>query len=64
MAEAERTGEAHGCAAVQGTCFSFQSPGFFRKLGYETFGVADVFLDGHTQDLPDQEALASPRATC
>jgi hypothetical protein len=25
-------------------------PGFFRKPGYETFGRAGVFLDGHTQD--------------
>ena len=41
---------ANGYVAVQGTCFSFQAPGFFRKLGYETFGTADVFLDGHTQD--------------
>jgi len=25
-------------------------PSLFRKLGYETFGTADVFLDGHTRD--------------
>jgi len=25
-------------------------PGFVHKLGYETFGTADVFLDGHTRD--------------
>jgi len=47
--EAERVAKAHGCVAVQGACFSFQAPGFFRKLRYETFGTADVFLDGHTQ---------------
>jgi len=48
--EAERVAKAHGCVAVQGTCFSFQAPGLFRKLGYEAFGTADVLLDGHTQD--------------
>jgi len=48
--EAERIAKAHGCVAVQGTCFSFQAPGFFRKLGYETFGTTDLFLDGHAQD--------------
>jgi len=50
VTEAERIAKAHGCVAVQGTCLSFQAPGFFRKLGCEMFGTADVFLDGHTQD--------------
>ena len=50
VAEAERIAKAHGCVAVQGTCFSFQAAGFSRKLGYETFGTTDLFLDGHAQD--------------
>jgi hypothetical protein len=50
VTEAERVAKAHGCVAVQGTSFSFQAPGSFRKLGCEVFGTADVFLDGHTQD--------------
>ena len=49
-AAAKSPASANGRVAVQGTCFSFQAPGFFRKLGYETFGTADVFLDVHTQD--------------
>lgn len=48
--EAERIAATHGCVAVQSTCFSFQAPGFFDSLlGYETFGVADVYPDGFTE---------------
>ena len=49
-AAAKSPASANGRVAVQGTCFSFQAPGFFRKLGYETFGTTDLFLDGHAQD--------------
>jgi hypothetical protein len=49
-AAAKSPASANGRVAVQGTCFSFQAPGFFRELAYETFGTADVFIDGHTQD--------------
>jgi GNAT superfamily N-acetyltransferase len=51
VAEAERIAREHGCIAVQGCCLSFQTPGFFHRLGYESFGVVDVYLDGHTEDL-------------
>lgn len=51
ITEAERIAVAHGCVAVQGNCLSFQSPEFFHKLGYESFGVVDVYMDGYTEDL-------------
>ncbi|MFC2077695.1 GNAT family N-acetyltransferase [Candidatus Bipolaricaulota bacterium] len=51
VAEAERIARAHGCIAVQGCCLSFQSPGFFRRLGYESFGVVDAYMDGYSDDL-------------
>jgi GNAT superfamily N-acetyltransferase len=49
--EAERIARAHGCIAVQGNCLSFQSPGFFHKLGYESFGVVDVYMADYSEDL-------------
>jgi GNAT superfamily N-acetyltransferase len=50
MTEAERIAQAHGCIAAQATCFSFQTPAFFSGTGYGTFGVADVYPDGITED--------------
>jgi ribosomal protein S18 acetylase RimI-like enzyme len=50
VTEAERIAQAHGCVASQGTCFSFQTPAFFSAIGYETFGVADLYPDGITEN--------------
>jgi hypothetical protein len=41
--------KAHGHVAVQGTCFSFQAPGFFLKLGCEVFEIVDASIAGRTQ---------------
>lgn len=49
--EAEAAAKAAGCVSVSSHCMSFQSPGFFRKLGYGTFGEVDAYIDGHTEDL-------------
>jgi len=51
LAEAERIAKDHGCVAAQGSCLSFQSPGFFHKQGYESFGTVDVYLGETTEDL-------------
>jgi GNAT superfamily N-acetyltransferase len=49
--EAEWIAKEAGCSAVSTHCFSFQSPGFFHRLGYTTYGVVDVAVDGYTEDL-------------
>jgi GNAT superfamily N-acetyltransferase len=51
LLEAERIAKEAGCSAVSTHCLSFQSPGFFHKLGYTTYGVVAVAVDGHTEDL-------------
>lgn len=51
LTRAERTAKEHGCISVSSHCLSFQSPGFFRRMGYGTFGTVDVYMDGHTEDL-------------
>jgi GNAT superfamily N-acetyltransferase len=51
LLEAERIAKEAGCSAVSTHCLSFQSPGFFHKLGYKTYGVVDVAVDGQTEDL-------------
>lgn len=51
VAAAEEMAYDAGCRAVSSRCLSFQSPGFFRRMGYETYGVVDVYLDGITENL-------------
>jgi GNAT superfamily N-acetyltransferase len=51
LLEAERVAKESGCMAVNTHCLSFQSPGFFRRMGYEVFGTVDVYVDGYTEDL-------------
>jgi GNAT superfamily N-acetyltransferase len=41
--EAEQIAVQNGCTACQTYALSFQSPGFFRRMGYEEFGVSDGF---------------------
>jgi len=48
---AENIARSRGCIAVQGTCFSFQTPEFFSAVGYESFGRVDVYLDDVWEDL-------------
>lgn len=45
LLEAEKIAKENGCIASQTWCLSFQAPEFFRKLGYETFGVSDGYPD-------------------
>jgi GNAT superfamily N-acetyltransferase len=41
MEAAERRALDRGCHSVWLDTFSFQAPGFYRKLGYEAFGELD-----------------------
>jgi GNAT superfamily N-acetyltransferase len=41
MAGAERRALERGCHSAWVDTFSFQAPGFYRKLGYEPFGELD-----------------------
>ena len=41
MAGAERRALERGCHSAWVDTFSFQAPGFYRKLGYEAFGELD-----------------------
>jgi len=49
--EAERIARSEGCVAAQGCCLRFQAPGFFRRVGYESFGTVDVYVDGYVEEL-------------
>jgi len=51
IATAENIARTRGCMAVQGTCFSFQTPGFFRAVGYESFGRVNIYPDDVWEDL-------------
>ncbi|MBN2007203.1 MAG: GNAT family N-acetyltransferase [Anaerolineae bacterium] len=43
--EAEKIAEENGCIAALVYALSFQSPEFFRKMGYQVFGVSDEYPD-------------------
>jgi GNAT superfamily N-acetyltransferase len=45
VSEAERIALESGCVGVQTYALSFQAPEFFRRMGYEVFGVSDGFPD-------------------
>lgn len=44
---AENEGKARGCKSVLLNTFSFQAPEFYKKFGYQIFGVLDNFFPGH-----------------
>ncbi len=47
MARAEAEGRARGATDCVLDTFSFQAPGFYRKLGYRDFARLDGFPAGH-----------------
>jgi GNAT superfamily N-acetyltransferase len=46
---AEAAGVERGCHHAMLDTFSFQSPTFYRKHGYEVFGEIDGFAGAHTR---------------
>jgi ribosomal protein S18 acetylase RimI-like enzyme len=54
---AERRAAERGCRRVFLDTFSFQAPGFYQKFGYQVYGRAEDWPDGHAhlflrKDLP------------
>ena len=60
IAQAENFGRRKGCIGVWLTTYSFQAPGFYRKLGYRAFGVLDHRRSGKHIFL--RKFLDAPRA--
>lgn len=44
--EAERIAREAGCTFAHTSTFSYQSPGFYQRQGYQIYGVLDDFPDG------------------
>jgi GNAT superfamily N-acetyltransferase len=49
MERVEREAVERGCANAYLDTFSFQAPGFYRKLGYVVFGELEDFPEGHSR---------------
>ncbi|BAY25425.1 putative N-acetylmannosamine-6-phosphate epimerase superfamily protein [Calothrix sp. NIES-2100] len=47
MAKAEVAAKQRGCSYAYLDTFSFQSLGFYQRLGYQIFGVLENFPPGH-----------------
>lgn len=47
MLQAESAAKQRGCSYAYLDTFSFQSLGFYQRLGYQIFGVLDNFPPGH-----------------
>ena len=43
----EGEARARGCRQIMLETFSFQAPDFYRRLGYDTFGVIDGYAHDH-----------------
>jgi GNAT superfamily N-acetyltransferase len=46
---AEEEAVRRGCTRVYLDSYSFQAPNFYKKLGYQEFGVLPGFPDAHTR---------------
>lgn len=57
--EAERHALAFGCHSAYVDTFSFQAPGFYRKLGYEEFGTLD-YPPGHRRFFLEKRLTSEP----
>lgn len=49
LGEAEKIAREAGCLFAHTCTFSYQSPGFYKRQGYEVFGVLDDYPDGIVQ---------------
>ena len=49
MLAAEELAREKGCAGIWLDTFSFQAPGFYRKLGFSEFGHIAEYPPGHTR---------------
>jgi len=49
MAAAEKKARAMGCHHAYLETFSFQAPDFYKKLGYEVFGILEGFPGNHNK---------------
>jgi ribosomal protein S18 acetylase RimI-like enzyme len=58
---AERFAVERGCTHARLESFSFQAPDFYRRHGYEPFGVLEDCPPGHRQYFL-RRALAQPRS--
>ncbi len=47
LAEIEAVGRERGCQVATLDTFSFQAPDFYRKHGYELFGMVEGYPEGH-----------------
>ncbi|WP_164766823.1 GNAT family N-acetyltransferase, partial [Paenibacillus chibensis] len=47
--QAEGIASNMGCKLSHTSTFSYQSPEFYKKMGYEVFGVIDEYPDGMVQ---------------
>lgn len=46
ISEAERIAREEDCRFIHLDTYSFQAPGFYKKNGFEIFGVLDLYSDG------------------